>query len=531
MIVSSARSRHSARSGPPGGTGTAVSEPGPIRPSSAAGGPLWPIMTSLVLALVPVQLDSLVAATAVPTIAGDLGGFDRISWVATSFLLTMAIGMVVSGRLGDMFGRRKMLLTAQAVFFVGSLWSGVSTSMTELILARAVQGLGAGMTATSLLATVAEVAPPEKRSRYQGIVGAVAPCSMIVGPWVGGLITDHLGWRWIFLLNLPLVAIAMVGIGALLRLPKRQTNGRVDIAGLATVSVAAAGTVLAVSWGGNQFAWLSWQVIGAAVIGLLAIVATVMVERRADNAVLPLDLFRNRSALLSMLVLALGPGAVMMAAMNYLPVFSQVVQGHSASNSGLLLLPMLLPTVAVAMLIGAWTSSGDRFRPVLIAGTAALTVACVLLATMGVGTSGLLTALLMLGIGVGIGLLFQTPLVLVQNSAPAGEVGAATGAASFLRMVFGAIGVGGLGAVFSGRFQSYLADHPAPGTAGLTVASVDPNRLTALPAPAKDAVVHAAASANSTLFWIAGVVAVLALLVALALPGGRRANSSGQAAR
>ncbi|WP_084614724.1 MFS transporter [Nakamurella lactea] len=490
----------------------------PAEPSRTGGRKLWPIMVSLVLALIPVQLDGLVAATAMPTIAGDLGGFDRIAWIATSFLLAMAIGTVVAGRLGDMFGRRRLLLAALAVFFLGSLWSGISTSMTELILARALQGIGAGMTFTSLLASVADIAPPEKRARYQGVFGAVAPFSMIIGPWVGGLITDHLGWRWIFLLNLPLVAIAMTGIAVLLRLPKTHRGGRVDVAGLISVSVAAAGIVLAVSWGGNQYPWLSWQVIGAAMVGLLGVAATVYAERRAVNPVLPLDLFRNRSVLMAFCVMALAPGAVMMASMNYLPVFLQVVQGHSASNSGLLLLPMLLPAIAVAMLVGGWTSKGNRFRPVMIAGTALLAVSSALLATMTSGTPGLLTAVFMVLGGAGIGLLFQTPLVLVQNSAPAGEVGAATGAASFLRSVGGAIGVGGLGALFGSRFSDYLTSHPATGTAGMSIGDLGPAQLAALPADAHRTVIDAAVSANSILFWAAAVVAALAVVAAWAVP-------------
>jgi EmrB/QacA subfamily drug resistance transporter len=499
-------------------TTVSPSQPHPTGAVGADGRKLWPIMVSLVLALIPVQLDGLVAATAMPTIAGDLGGFDKIAWIATSFLLAMAIGTVVSGRLGDMFGRRRLLLAALGVFFVGSLWSGISTGMTELIFARAVQGIGAGMTFTSLLASVADIVPPEKRARYQGVFGAVAPFTMIIGPWVGGLITDHLGWRWIFLLNLPLVALAMTGIAVLLRLPKTHRGGRVDIAGLISVSVAAAGIVLAVSWGGNQYPWLSWQVIGAAVIGLAGVGAIVFAERRAVNPVLPLDLFRNRSVLMAFAVMALAAGAVMMASMNYLPVFLQVVQGHSAGNSGLLLLPMLLPAIAVAMLIGGWTSKGGRFRPVMIAGTVLMTVSAALLATMGTGTPGLQTALYMVLAGAGVGLLFQTPLVLVQNSAPAAEVGAATGAASFLRNVGGAVGVGGLGALFGSRFAGYLTDHPATGTSGLNIGNLGPAQLGALPAGAHRAVLDAAVSANSTLFWAAAIVGALAVVAAWAVP-------------
>ncbi|MGI8417388.1 MAG: MFS transporter [Nakamurella sp.] len=489
-----------------------------LSPEPTTGRRLWPIMASLVLALVPVQLDSLVAATAMPTIAGNLGGFDRIAWIATSYLLAMAIGTITSGRLGDMFGRRRLLLVAQGVFLLGSLWAGLSTSMTELIVARAVQGLGAGMTFTTLLATVADVVPREKRARYQGIFGAVAPFSMIVGPWVGGLITDHFGWRWIFLLNLPLVGLALLGSALLIKLPRTHSGGKVDVAGLLAVSVAGSGIVLAVSWGGHQYAWLSWQVIGAAVIGIAGVVAIVFAERRAINPVLPLTLFRNRTVVMAFAVMALGAGAVMMGTMNYLTVFMQVVQGRSAGNSGLLLLPMLLPAIGIALLIGGWTSKGNRYRPVMITGTAMLTASSLLLATMGAGTSGLLTGLYMVLGGAGIGMLFQTPLVLVQNSAPQHEVGAATGAASFLRSIGGAIGVGGLGSLFSQRFSSYLADHPANGTAGLDIGKIGPSQLASLPASAHRVVLDGAAAANSMLFLAAALLGVLATIAAFAVP-------------
>lgn len=272
------------------------------------------------------------------------------------------------------------------------------------------------------------------------------------------------------------------------------------------------------SWGGHQYPWLSWQVIGAAVIGIAGIAAVVFAERRAINPVLPLSLFRNRSVVMAFAVMALAAGAVMMGTMNYLTVFMQVVQGRSAGNSGLLLLPMLLPAIGIALLIGGWTSKGNRYRPVMIVGTTMLTVSSLLLATMGAGTSGLLTGLYMVLGGAGIGMLFQTPLVLVQNSAPPHEVGAATGAASFLRSIGGAIGVGGLGSLFSGRFSSYLADHPANGTAGLNIGKIGPSQLASLSAPAHRVVLDAAAAANSLLFLAAAVLAVIATAAAFAVP-------------
>jgi EmrB/QacA subfamily drug resistance transporter len=498
---------------------------GPSALLQAAGPPvrrLWPIMASLIFALVPLQVDALVTATASPTIAGDLGGFDRIAWIATAYLLTMAIGTVLAGRLGDMFGRKRMLLLATSVFFVGSFLAGVSGSMTEFIAARAVQGLGAGMTFTTLLAVIADVVPSDRRARYQGMLGAIAPFTMILGPWVGGIITDHLGWRWIFFLNLPLVAVSILGAAVLLRLPVGRRGGRVDYAGLVAVSTASTGIVLALTWGGHQYTWGSWQVLGAVALCLTSFACLVVVERRAKQPIFPPDLFNNRSVLISFVVLFLAMGAVMASATNFLPLFLQLVQGRSASSSGLLLLPMLLPVITVSLLAGYWVTTAARFRPVMIAGTAVLATGCALLATMGPDTTAWVTATYMVLVGVGIGLLFQTPLVLVQNNAPAQEVGAATGAASFLRMIGSAIGVGALGSLFTGTIVAYLSDHAAIGTTGLNISSLTPGQLGQLPTAARTLISSAVTSGNSALFWVAAGAAVLALLAALTLPREQR---------
>ncbi len=476
------------------------------------------IIVSLVLALVPVQLDGLVAATAVPTIAGDLGGFDRIAWIATAFLLTMAIGTVLAGRLGDMFGRRAMLLAALGTFFVGSLGSGISTSMGELVASRAVQGLGAGMTFTTLLAVIADVVPPERRSRVMGLMGAIAPVSMIIGPWVGGVITEHLGWRWIFLLNLPLVALSIIGAATLLHLPVRARGGRIDVAGLLAVSVASSGVVLAVTWGGHQYAWTSWHVLGAALVAAVAVVVLVVVERRAQHPVLPPSLFRNRAVVSSFVVVFLGTGAIMLGTMNYLPLYLQLVQGRSASSSGLLLLPMLLPAIGTAVATGAWTSRPERFRTAMVAGTALLAGGSALMATMDAGTSAWVTAAFMVVVGVGVGLLFQTPTVLVQNNAAADEVGAATGAAGFMRMIGGAVGVGAFGALFSSTLSGYVADHVPAGQAQPDVTALTPDALAALPAVVRSVVSGAVVAGSSALFWAATAAGLLAVVAAICVP-------------
>lgn len=498
------------------------------RPPTPPGAPpirIVAVMTSLVLALIPVQLDAMVTATALPSIAGELGGFDRIAWIATLYLLTMAIGTAAGGRLGDQFGRRGVLIAAQVVFLAGSLWAALAGDMTMLLLARAVQGIGAGITFTSLMATVADIAPPHKRAKYQSVFGAIAPISMIAGPWIGGLITDNLGWRWIFAVNIPIIAVATVGVAVLLRLPRTSSGGRIDALGLTAISVTGTGWVLAGSWVG-QYGWVSAPVLASAAVGVAGVAVTWIVERRAAHPFLPPTLFRDRAVFMSVVVLALAMGAVMMAAINYLPIFMQLVQGRSAGNSGLLLLPMLIPAIAVALLIGRWTTEPGRFRPALVVGTAVLTAGSALLATMGDGTAAWQTAVFMVVVGAGVGMLFQTPLVLVQNAAPHQEVGAATGGASFLRMIGGALGVGTLGSIFADRLSAHLAASGVPAIRGLDAATLDPAHVAALPETARQAVVDAASSANSLLFIVATGFAAAAFLAALTVPRQREPDAT-----
>jgi EmrB/QacA subfamily drug resistance transporter len=478
-------------------------------------------MVSLVLALVPLQLDALVTATAVPTIVGELGGFSRIAWVATAYLLTFAIGTLLSGRIGDMLGRKPLYLAAASVFLAGSAWSGLSTTMAEFIVARALQGLGAGMMATTILAIVADVVPPESRARYQGLLAAVMPVSMIAGPALGGVITDHLGWRWIFLLNLPLIAVS-IGVGAfVLRLPKRPSAGGLDLAGAVLSTIGAAGLVLAATWGG-QYGWGSARVLATAVIGVGAFVALAAVERRTVHPVLPPGLFRDRTVLMCLLIMFCGAGAVMMAATNFVPVFQQLVQHLSASSSGLLLLPLLLPAIVMAIASGQFLSRRPWYRAVLIAGASVLAVGCLLLATMTVATPVWLACCYLVVFGTGLGLLFQTPMVLVQDTAPVDQLGAATGTASFLRMIGGALGVGALGSLFTARVHESLARASAPGLDASALSSLSPDRVAGLSDAQSAALAHAVSSGSSALFWVATMIAVVAVLAALAVPAGRR---------
>ena len=501
------------------------SEVGFARPTGRA---LVLVMVSLLLALVPLQMDGLVAATAVPTIVGELGGFAQIAWVATAYLLTMAIGTVLAGRIGDMLGRKPLHLAALVVFLGGSAWAGLASGMTEFVCARAVQGFGAGLALTTVIAIVADIAPPQDRAKYGGLLAAVAPVSMIAGPALGGVITDHLGWRWIFLLNLPLIAISIAVAAVAMHLPRGLAKGRVDVAGVVLASLGSAGVVLAAAWGGSQYSWDSAQVLLAGLVGVLAFVALVFVERLAEHPVLPPGLFSDRTVVACLVIMFCAMGAVLMGATNFVPVFQQLVQHQSAASSGLLLLPLLLPAIALAVLSGQYLSRSGRFREVLLVGTAVLSAGCALLATMGPATPAWLTSCYLVLAGAGLGLLFQTPLVLVQNTAPAEQVGAATGTATYLRMLGGAIGVAALGALFTSMVGSSLATAAVPGLDATAVASLTPGQLADLSPSAVTALGHAVSSGTSALFWVCVALGLVALVAAACVPA-RRAGAGSEA--
>lgn len=497
---------------------TTSTQPESAAPPRPTGRALLLVMASMIVTLIPLQLDALIAATAVPTIVRDLGGFSQIAWVATAYLLTMAIGTILAGRIGDMWGRKRLHMVAVSTFLAGSAWSGLSTGMTEFILARGLQGLGAGMALTTVIAIVADVVPVESRARYQAMLAAVAPVAMIAGPTLGGVITDHLGWRWIFLLNVPLITVSLVVTAAVLRLPRRSTSGAVDVAGAVLASIGSAGAVLAATWGGSQYSWTSAQVLIAAAIGLVGFAVLVPVERRAENPILPLSLFRNRTVVMCLMIMFFAAGAVMMAATNFIPVFQQLAQHQSASSSGLLLLPFLLPTIGLALTSGHYLSRTGRYRAVLITGTLILAAGCALLATMDATSPIWLTSCYLVLTGGGLGMLFQTPLVMVQNSAPADQLGAASGTASFLRMLGGALGVGALGSLFTATMHSSLEKAQVPGLDPSTAASLTTEQLAELPAAASSALADAVSAGTSVLFWAALVLGLAAVIAAALVP-------------
>ncbi|MFF5422205.1 MFS transporter, partial [Streptomyces misionensis] len=308
------------------------------------------VLLALMIAMLLAMLDNMIIGTAMPTIVGELGGLEHLSWVVTAYTLATAASTPIWGKLGDLYGRKGIFLTSIVIFLIGSVLSGMAQDMGQLIGFRAVQGLGAGGLMVGVMAIIGDLVPPRERGKYQGMMAGVMAIAMIGGPLVGGTITDHLGWRWSFYINLPLGAVALAMVTAVLHLPKKPRNKdtRIDFAGAALLTVGITAIVLVTTWGGSEYAWGSATIVGLTVGGLAALAAFLYVETRASDPIMPLHIFRSRNFTLMSLI-GFITGFVMFGAVLYLPIFQQSVQGASATNSGLLLLPMLLSMMVVSL--------------------------------------------------------------------------------------------------------------------------------------------------------------------------------------
>jgi EmrB/QacA subfamily drug resistance transporter len=469
-------------------------------------------MFGLVIAVLLAMLDNMIVAPALPTIVGDLGGLQHLAWVTTGYILASTVSTPIWGKLGDLFGRKGVFITSIVVFLIGSALCGISMNMAELVGFRALQGLGAGGLMVGVLAIVGEMIPPRERGRYQGVMMAVMPVAMIGGPFVGGFITDNLSWRWAFYVNLPLGAIALVVVALTLKLSKGSGNAMIDWIGAALLTVWITALVLATSWGGTEYPWRSWQIGGLGIVAVVAFIAFVLTERRAAEPILPLTLFTSANFNLAG-ALSFISGFAMFGAVTFLPQFQQFVQGASATNSGLLLMPMLIATMVVSVAGGLLVTKTGRYRALPIVGSALLAGGLGLFATVGLHTSVTTTALYMVILGIGLGCLMQTTTLIAQNSVGVREIGAATGAATFLRNMGSSLGVSILGAVFTGHLSDALPAHGA-GDAVATFAGLSPAAIRALPTAARHVFQQAVTDGIDALFGWAAVAAALGFILA-----------------
>ncbi len=426
-------------------------------------------------------LDQTIVSTALPTIVGDLGGASHLSWVVTAYLLASTASTPLWGKLGDLYGRKLFFQAAIVIFLFGSVLSGISSSMTELIAFRAIQGIGGGGLMIGAQTIIGDVVSPRDRGRYQGIFGAVFGVTSVIGPLIGGVLVDDLSWHWIFYINLPLGAIALAVTAAVLPGTLTRVHHVIDYLGAALVAAAAASLVLLTSLGGTTYAWGSAPIIALGIAGVVLIVVFVMVERRAAEPVLPLHLFSNRVFSVSSAV-GFVVGFAMFGAITFLPLFLQIVKGVSPTLSGLRILPMMAGLLLTSIGTGQLISRLGRYKVFPILGTAIMTVGLLLLSRMGVTTGTLLSSVYMFVLGIGVGSVLQVLVITVQNAVSYQDLGAGTSGVTFFRSMGGSFGTAVFGAIFAnllvGNLKHYLQGVKLP--AGLSGASVSPAALVKL---------------------------------------------------
>ncbi|WP_441246323.1 DHA2 family efflux MFS transporter permease subunit [Kitasatospora sp. McL0602] len=503
----------------------AMADPAAQRVTTPAAGPpevtphnLWVPISALLLAMLLAALDQTIVSTALPTIVSDLGGLEHLSWVVTAYMLASTAATPLWGKLGDMYGRKRFFQTSIVIFLVGSALCGIAQNMGELIAFRALQGLGGGGLMVLSQAIVGDLVSPRDRGKYQGLFGAVFGVTSVLGPLLGGVFVDNLSWRWVFYINLPIGAVALVVIAAVLHAGETKRQHRIDYLGTFLIASVATCLVLMTSLGGTSWPWGSWQIIGLGVLGVVLLVAFVSVERAAAEPVLPLRLFRSRTFSL-VAVVSFVVGFAMFGALTFLPTFLQVVMQVSPTMSGIHMLPMVLGMLLTSIGSGQIVARTGHYRIFPILGTAVTTVGLFLLSRLTEHSSTTEMSFYFLVFGLGLGLVMQVLVLIVQNSVGYEDLGVATAGATFFRSIGASFGVSIFGSIFASGLNDRLADAVAgvPLPPGFNPAAVtsDPHVIAGLPPALQSGIYHAYAESITRVFLYAVPVAVVAFVLSL----------------
>ncbi|MEU8137936.1 MDR family MFS transporter [Streptodolium elevatio] len=511
---------------PPGDTAGIASPSHPTPGSPTSESSASPSLTrrqillafsGLMLGILLSSLDQTIVATALPTIVSDLGGLDKLAWVTTAYALAMAVSTPVYGKLGDLFGRKYLFQTAIGVFLAGSVLCGLAQSMGTLIAFRAIQGLGAGGLMSNAQAIVGDLVPPAERGRYQGLIGSMIALSTVGGPLLGGLLTEALSWRWIFYVNLPLGAIALVVTSFVLRPPAYRRERRpLDWLGGVLLSCGTAALILFTTWGGTTYAWGSPQILLLVTASAVLLSSFVFVETRAVDPLIPLRLLSRNAVVRVACPLTLVAGCLFMGIGTFLPLYEQIVHGKGPTESGLLLAPMMLAMLVSSTVCGRVVSRIGKYKRFPVGGTLLAALGLGLLATLGAGSPywRLLVALIVLGLGLGT--IGPVTTLAVQNSVDHRDLGVATALNAFSRSIGSSFGVALLGAVFTRRLADGLSASEAQALGG-DHTTITRERIDALAPEAHAAVLDSFADALSWVFATAVPLALCGFLLALAL--------------